>query len=117
MDKKVNEAFEGEKLNVLVGSLPLGDAEVKERFKLHLLKYLEDHYHIQEEDLVSAELEVVPAGPARDPEDRSAYLDARITLAQFFAESYLTEAGALTQVVTSRSDIVRDVEPQALFGY
>ena len=53
----------------------------------------------------------------RNPEDRSAYLDARITLAQFFAESYLTEAGALTQVVTSRSDIVRDVEPQALFGY
>jgi aspartyl aminopeptidase len=66
MDKKVSEAFEGEKLNVLVGSLPLGDAETKERFKLHLLRYLEEHYHIREEDLVSAELEVVPAGPARD---------------------------------------------------
>ena len=66
MDKKVSEAFEGEKLNVLVGSLPLGDAETKERVKLHLLKYLEDHYGIQEEDLISAELEVVPAGPARD---------------------------------------------------
>ena len=52
-----------------------------------------------------------------NPGDRSAYLDAKIALAQFFAESYLTEAGALTQVVTSRSDIVRDVEPQALFGY
>ena len=46
MDKKVSEAFEGEKLNVLVGSLPLGDAETKERVKLHLLKYLEDHYGI-----------------------------------------------------------------------
>ena len=66
MDKKVTEAFEGEKLNVLVGSLPLGDTETKERFKLYLLKYLEDHYGIQEEDLISAELEVVPAGPARD---------------------------------------------------
>jgi aspartyl aminopeptidase len=66
MDKKVTEAFEGEKLNVLVGSLPLGDRETKERVKLHLLKYLEDHYAIQEEDLISAELEVVPAGPARD---------------------------------------------------
>ncbi len=66
MDKKVSEAFEGEKLNVLVGSLPLGDSETKERFKLYLLKYLEDHYGIQEEDLISAELEVVPAGPARD---------------------------------------------------
>lgn len=66
MDKKVTDAFEGEKLNVLVGSLPLGDTETKERFKLHLLKLLEDRYDIQEEDLVSAELEVVPAGPARD---------------------------------------------------
>ena len=66
MDKKVAEAFEGEKLNVLVGSLPLGTSETKERFKLHLLKFLEDRYGIREEDLVSAELEVVPAGPARD---------------------------------------------------
>jgi len=66
MDKKVTEAFEGEKLNVLAGSLPIGDKETKERFKLHLLKFLEDRYGIGEEDLVSAELEVVPAGPARD---------------------------------------------------
>jgi len=66
MDKKVTDAFEGEKLNVLVGSLPLGDKDTKERFKLHLLKHLEDLYGIREEDLVSAELEVVPAGPARD---------------------------------------------------
>ncbi len=66
MDKKVTDAFEGEKLNVLVGSLPLGDPETKERFKLFFLKFLEDAYGIREEDLVSAELEVVPAGPARD---------------------------------------------------
>ncbi|MBI4643016.1 MAG: aminopeptidase [Deltaproteobacteria bacterium] len=66
MDKKVTDAFEGEKLNVLVGSLPLGDKETKDRFKLYLLKHLEEHYGIREEDFVSAELEVVPAGPARD---------------------------------------------------
>ncbi len=66
MDKKVSEAFEGEKLNVLVGSLPIGDKDTKERFKLSLLKYLEDTHGLTEEDLVSAELEVVPAGPARD---------------------------------------------------
>ncbi len=66
MDKKVTEAFEGEKLNVLVGSLPMGDADTKERFKLYLLKHLEDRYGIREEDFVSAELELVPAGPARD---------------------------------------------------
>jgi aspartyl aminopeptidase len=66
MDKKVTDAFEGEKLNVLVGSLPLGDKETKDRFKLYLLKHLEDNYGICEEDFISAELEVVPAGPARD---------------------------------------------------
>jgi aspartyl aminopeptidase len=66
MDKKVTDAFEGEKLNVLVGSLPLGDKETKERFKLYLLKHLEERYGIHEEDFISAELEVVPAGPARD---------------------------------------------------
>ncbi len=66
MDKKVTEAFEGEKLNVLVGSLPIGEKDTKERFKLNLLRFLEDTYGIREEDLVSAELEVVPAGPARD---------------------------------------------------
>jgi len=66
MDKKVADAFEGEKLNVLVGSLPLGDADTKERFKLYLLKHLEERYGIREEDFISAELELVPAGPARD---------------------------------------------------
>ncbi|MCX5892584.1 MAG: aminopeptidase [Deltaproteobacteria bacterium] len=66
MDKKVTDAFEGEKLNVLAGSLPLGDGETKERFKLHFLKLLEERYGINEEDFISAEIEVVPAGPARD---------------------------------------------------
>jgi aspartyl aminopeptidase len=66
MDKKVDEAFIGEKLNLLVGSLPLGDKETKERFKLHLLHLLSERYGLREEDLISAELEVVPAGPARD---------------------------------------------------
>ncbi|MDD2902294.1 MAG: aminopeptidase [Syntrophales bacterium] len=66
MDKKLSEAIEGEKLNVLVGSLPLGDKETKERFKLYLLKHLEEKYGIREEDFISAELEIVPAGPARD---------------------------------------------------
>jgi aspartyl aminopeptidase len=65
-DKKVSDAFEGEKLNVLVGSLPLGDDETKERFKLAVLEYLFSAYGIIEEDLMSAEIEIVPAGRARD---------------------------------------------------
>jgi 3-(methylsulfanyl)propanoyl-CoA dehydrogenase len=52
-----------------------------------------------------------------NPENRPAYLDAKITLAQFFAETYLTEASALTRLVTARSDIVGHIEPQVLFGY
>ncbi len=65
-EKKVKEAFEGEKLNILVGSLPLGDNEVKERFKLAVIHYLNERYGMTEEDFSSAELEVVPAGRARD---------------------------------------------------
>jgi len=65
-DKKVSEAFQGEKLNLLVGSLPIGNDDVKERFKLAVLDFLYGHYGLIEEDLVSAELEIVPAGKARD---------------------------------------------------
>ena len=64
--KKLSEAFDGEKMNILVGSLPLGESKVKERFKLAILKNLYDRYTITEEDLVSSEIELVPAGPARD---------------------------------------------------
>ena len=65
-EKKLKEAFEGEKMNLLAGSLPCGDDGVKERFKLTVLKHLYDTYGIIEEDLVSADIEVVPAGRARD---------------------------------------------------
>ena len=65
-DKKVSEAFEGEKLNLMVGSIPFGNKDTKDRFKLAVLKLLNERYGFVEEDLVSAELEVVPAGYARD---------------------------------------------------
>jgi aspartyl aminopeptidase len=65
-DKKVSEAFEGEKLNLMVGSLPFGNKDTKDRFKLAILKLLNERYGLIEEDLISAELEVVPAGGTRD---------------------------------------------------
>ncbi|MCP4687865.1 MAG: aminopeptidase, partial [Desulfobacterales bacterium] len=65
-NKKLGEAFEAEKMNLLVGSMPTGDDKIKERFKLTAMKYLHEKYGLIEEDLVSAELEVVPAGRARD---------------------------------------------------
>lgn len=66
MDKKVGEAITGEKLNLLFATIPFEDKEAKERIKLSALKLLNEKYSIVEEDLISAELEVVPAGPARD---------------------------------------------------
>jgi aspartyl aminopeptidase len=65
-DKKVSDAFDGEKLNLIVGSIPLGNMDTKERFKLAVLKLLNEKFGIIEEDFISAELEVVPAGRARD---------------------------------------------------
>ncbi|MBW2340968.1 MAG: aminopeptidase [Deltaproteobacteria bacterium] len=65
-DKKVSEAFVGEKLNLMVGSIPFGDKDTKERFKLAILNLLNERFGLVEEDLISAELEVVPAGIARD---------------------------------------------------
>ena len=65
-DKKVGDAFSGEKLNLLAGSLPLGDDAVKERFKLAILHLLNQKYGLIEEDFFTAELEAVPAGKARD---------------------------------------------------
>lgn len=65
-NKKLSEVFEGEKLNLLVGSLPMGDESVKDRFRLTVLDLLFKKYGMKEEDFTSAEIEVVPAGRARD---------------------------------------------------
>ncbi|MBW1804792.1 MAG: aminopeptidase [Deltaproteobacteria bacterium] len=64
--KRIGDAITGEKLNLIVGSLPLGDKKVKRRFKLAILEHLNKRYGLVEEDLVSAELEIVPAEKARD---------------------------------------------------
>ena len=59
------KVIEGEALDITLGSMPLDDKE-KEPVKANVLKLLKDKYDIAEEDLVSAEIEIVPAGPARD---------------------------------------------------
>lgn len=66
MDKKANKVIEGEDLNVLVGSMPISDKNAKDRVKQNILRLLNEKYDITEEDFVSAELEIVPAGKARD---------------------------------------------------
>jgi aspartyl aminopeptidase len=65
MKKTLAEGVEGEDLNVLVGSIPLKGKDAKNRVKHNILKILNEKYGIVEEDFVSAELEIVPAGKAR----------------------------------------------------
>lgn len=65
-EKKVSEFIGGEDLNVVIGNLPLKDKHIKEHVKLRALKYLHDTYGITEKDFVTAELEIVPSGKARD---------------------------------------------------
>lgn len=69
MQKKAAVVVEGENLNIIVGSRPLKEEEEKEKkekIKKALLQLLKTEYGIEEEDFLSAELEAVPAGPARD---------------------------------------------------
>lgn len=70
LQKKAAVVVEGENLNVIVGSRPLADTEdekdKKEQIKNAVLKLLKEEYGIEEEDFLSAELEAVPAGAARD---------------------------------------------------
>ncbi|MCR4657257.1 MAG: aminopeptidase [Lachnospiraceae bacterium] len=71
MDKKASKVVEGEALDVLIGSRPLADKrkkaeEQKEAVRQNVLKLLKDKYGIEEEDFLSSELEIVPAGEARD---------------------------------------------------
>ena len=70
LDKKARVAVTGEALDVLIGSEPAKkgrtQAEKKDLVKKNVLKILKEKYGIEEEDFYSAELEIVPAGPARD---------------------------------------------------
>jgi aspartyl aminopeptidase len=65
MEKKMGEGITGEGLNVLFGSIPL-KGEKEDAVKLNVLKFLNDKYGIEEEDFTVAEIEIVPAGKARD---------------------------------------------------
>ena len=66
MQRKLSEGVKGEALNVLIGSIKDSDKDVKERIKFNILKLLNEKYDICEEDLTSAELELVPAFEAKD---------------------------------------------------
>lgn len=65
MQKVAAKVVEGEDLDILVGSAPL-KGEEKDAVKAAILKFLKDEYDIEEDDFISAELEAVPAGRARE---------------------------------------------------
>lgn len=67
-ERKTGEVIQGEELQILVGSMPsrVEDDTVKEKIKKNILDILKRNYGIEEEDFISAELELVPAGKARD---------------------------------------------------
>lgn len=69
MEKKATEVIEGENLDVLVGSRPLtadDGGEIKDAVSAYVLDLLKKEYGIEEEDFLSAEIEIVPADKARD---------------------------------------------------
>lgn len=71
MSKKASEVIEGENLDVLIGSIPgpekdENDKDIKDRVKSNILNILSKEYKVDEDDFLSAEIEVVPAGEARD---------------------------------------------------
>ena len=65
LQKTASKVIEGEDLDVTIGSIPT-KGEEKEAVKKAVLQLIKEKYQIEEEDFLSAEIEVVPAGPARD---------------------------------------------------
>ena len=65
-ERKLSEGIKGEELNVLIGSDPVAEEDVKEAVKLNTLILLHQKYGITEQDFTRAEIEVVPASKARD---------------------------------------------------
>ena len=63
--KTLAKAIEGENLDITLGSMPIDEKE-KEPVKANVLRLLKEKYDIEEEDFISAEIEIVPSGPARD---------------------------------------------------
>lgn len=107
LDKKAAKVIEGENLDVLVGSIPFEKEEdekkAKENVKANVLNILKEQYNIEEDDFLSAEIEVVPAGKARDYGlDRSMVMgyghDDRVCAYSSFAAIAETEVCEKTSV-------------------
>ena len=76
MKRTPAELLKGEELNILIGSLPFRDDKAAEKVKLAIIKLLNEKYDIDEGDLLSAELDAVPAGRAKDVGFDRSYIGA-----------------------------------------
>jgi aspartyl aminopeptidase len=65
-ERKSQETIRGEELQIVVGNMPINDKKVKEKIKIRVLEFLNKKYGMIEEDFLSAEIEAVPVGKARD---------------------------------------------------
>lgn len=105
LDKKGAKVIEGENLDLLIGSIPSSEdkEDVKEKVKANILNIIEKEYGFEEEDFLSAEIEVVPAGEARDYGlDRSMIMgyghDDRVCAYPSFVATLQTENPEYTSV-------------------
>ena len=99
MEKKASKVIEGEALDLIVGNIPVKDKD-KDAVTAGVLNILKESYGIEEQDFLSAELEIVPAGKAREAGfDRSMILaygqDDRVC-AYTSARAVLEVAGEVT---------------------
>ncbi len=105
LEKKAAKVIEGENLDLLIGSIPMQteDEKVKEKVKANIMNLLSKEYGIEEEDFLSAEIEVVPAGEARDYGfDRSMIMgyghDDRVCAYPSFEAMLVSEEPEITSV-------------------
>ncbi len=91
--KPAHKVIDGEKMTVFVGSIPMQDESVKEKVKANILTYLNENFGMVEEDFLSAEIEIVPAGSARD-----AGLD-RSVVASYGQDDRVCAYGALQAIL------------------
>jgi len=115
-EKKVQEAFPGEKLNALCGALPAGNRDEQERIKKNVLNLLHHKYGINEEDLVSAELELVPAIQPRDVGLDRALVGAYGQDDRVCAYALLSAMGQVKQPEHTAVGIMADKEEIGSYG-
>jgi len=65
-EMKASDVLKGDEMNLCIGSIPVKDEGIKDRVKAAINAYLKENYNLCEEDYTSSEIQVVPAGPARD---------------------------------------------------